>query len=422
MSRELNHAHDKPSTLAWAVLVAAALSSLNTKIAGLAWLLWLIWAFGVWRQRGPSHVHPIVQQAAQVWLGGLLAYAGIQLFMAWGWHGPCCTYTSEVNSYLRLSLSALATLVLVRHLRPWPDMRHHITLALVAALALGCGLAALVGRDLPSHPIPWAGAMGFLLCVLIPHVWDEDTTTPRRWLYGLGVFLGMTAVVLSQSRGAFVVLAWPLVMALVYALKRHRRSLIRVGWVTALALAGLTVLSASPTDPLRLRQAITETQLALQAQDFNSSLGARVYLTQLAWQQFESAPWVGVGAQERLHLLKTAGLDQSTSEAEALNHVRSLGHVHNQYLHHAMDHGLPGLVGFMFLLCCMFWTCARVSGVSDVAGIQMGFITLTFIFLSFSNVNLAHNYFALALGLSIGLVLIQALSKPVLSRQAPNTR
>lgn len=400
--------------MAWAMLACLSLAALHSKVAGLAWVLWLIWSVQEARGRvgEPCSLgdRAALQSTARIWAGGLLIYAMAELLMAWAWHGACCTYTSDVNSHLRLLLSAMATICLVRHLSPWPDMRHHINLAVVLALITGCALVAVSGRNLPSHPIPWAGAMVFLVCVLLPHAGDSSHSMMRRWLYGVGSAMGMAAVVLSQSRGAFVVLAFPIVLMVIHGLRTYSRSLIWVGAACVLAAATLASLTAAPSDPLRLRLAAVEMEQALKTQDFNSSLGARVYLNQLAWHHFSESPWVGVGATQRLALIKNAGLDLPPAQSDALSHVRTLGHVHNQYLHHAMDNGIVGLLGFLALLVCMGWISARLHAIDRVASHQMALITLAHAVGSVSNVNLAHNYYALMWGLCTGLVFLQALA------------
>lgn len=416
---------EQPSRMGLALLGAVALASLHTKIAGVAWLLLLVWAATVWRQRSRSAdaFRPdALLDASRLWLLGLLIYAGTELAMTWGWHGACCSYTSEVNSFLRLVTAAVATLVLVHHVRPWPDMRHHINLTVVAALTSGAVLAALAGRDLPSHPIPWAGGMVFMVCVLMPHAWDARNSPGRRWVYGWGSAMGIAGVLFSQSRGSFAVLAFPVILLVLHASRAHKRALIWTGAAGLLTLALLTSLAVTPSDPLRLRLAAVETKQALEAKDFNSSLGARVYLAQLAWHHFGEAPWAGVGAAERLDLVKNAGLGSSPAEAEKLSLVRTLGHVHNQYLHHAMDNGVFGLAGFLALLGCMVWSSMRLRVVSFVATLQLSLIMLSHVFVSLSNVNLAHNYYALMWGLCIALVFLQTLDETDQARVLPLPR
>lgn len=406
-----------PCGFALAVLTSLALSGLNTKIAGLSWLLWLSWSVYVTRSSrrsmGLTDDREPMGQCAQVWVWGLLLYATADLAMAWAWHDGCCAYTSEVNSYVRLLLAAVATLLLVRHVVTWPDMRHHINLAVALALIMGFALAAASERNLPSHPIPWAGAMVFLVCVLMPHVGDSSHSKMRRWLYGVSSVLGMAAVVLSQSRGAFVVLAFPLVLIVIHGRRAWSRALTRVGAACIAAAAILVSLTAVPSDPLRLRLAAGEVSHALKTQDFNSSLGARVYLNQLAWDHFARFPWTGVGATQRLELIQSAGLDLPPAQSDGLSHVRTLGHVHNQYLHHALDNGIVGLLGLLTLLVCMGLLCIRLHAISRLASLQMTLITLSHAAGSLSNVNLAHNYYALMWGLCVGLVFLQALDTPV---------
>lgn len=403
---------DRFPMLGIAVLAAVTISPLNTKIAGVAWVLLLLWALVVWHHRDKCRIgssRGTLNQSSLIWLCALLIYAATQLAMTWGWHTSCCRYTSEVNSFLRLLTSAVATVILVRHLLPWRDMKHHVNCSIVAALGIGCLLSAVMGRDLPSNPIPWAGAMAFLVCVLLPHAWDERNSVPQRWLYGTGSAVGMVAVVLSQSRGAFVIMSFPVILMLLHATRSQWRSLLWAGGAGALVVAMLVSSWIAPSDPLRLRLATKEMTQALKTQDFNSSLGARVYLTQLAWRYFTDSPWGGVGAQQRLALINGAGLDLPPSQSERLAHVRTLGHVHNQYLHHAMDNGVIGLAGFLALLAGMVWISARMHAASRVTSHQMMFITLSHAVGSLTNVNLAHNYYALMWGLSVALIFLQAL-------------
>lgn len=93
-----------------------------------------------------------------------------------------------------------------------------------------------------------------------------------------------------------------------------------------------------------------------------------------------------------------------------------MGHVHNQYLHHAMDHGVVGLLGFFALLLAMFWTSFWLYRISALAALQFGIITFIHTFVSFSYVNLARNYYAVTLSLATGWVFVQALSDRMPSR------
>lgn len=66
--------------------------------------------------------------------------------------------------------------------------------------------------------------MALLVCLLLPHAWDAGMSAARRCLYGAGAGagIGMLAVVLSQSRGAYVVLYLPMFLAVLHGLRSHR--------------------------------------------------------------------------------------------------------------------------------------------------------------------------------------------------------
>jgi O-antigen ligase len=152
-------------------------------------------------------------------------------------------------------------------------------------------------------------------------------------------------------------------------------------------------------------------ETALETKDFNSSLGARVYLFQTGWDGFVESPWVGVGAAERTRRLQSAGLQLPPAETEHFSHVRTLGHVHNQYLHQAMDGGLLGLSGLLAILAGMIAAAWRLRRAHKIASQQLAGIAFVHATASLSNVNFAHNYYVLMLGLSISVVFLQAATK-----------
>jgi hypothetical protein len=94
------------------------------------------------------------------------------------------------------------------------------------------------------------------------------------------------------------------------------------------------------------------------------------------------------------------------------------GHVHNAYLHHAMDGGLLALSGFMATLVGLIWAGRTMATESPSAALQ--FYGLAFVHAStnLTNVNFAHNYYALMYTISVALVLVQARIRA--ARTAPH--
>lgn len=389
--------------------VGTALSPLNTKIAGAAWLILMLLA--LWLSLGPLRARASgLPAAALPWLLGCLVAMALWTGLSWVWDEPCCKLTADLGSGTRLLLAATATWVAARHahaladLGPWPRR------ALAAACVLALVLALSVDRDrLPSHPIPWAVAVSFLICLLWPHALNARASPRSRAVWALCAGCGMAAVLASQSRGAYAILPWALLLGALALRRRDRPRRPRAIWITGLLLASALAAAISlPSDPLRVRRAWQEVEIAVERADYNTSLGARVYLFQMAWQGIQESPWTGLGAAERLQRIRHAGEHLPPEQRERLAHVRQLGHAHNQYLHHALDGGLLGLAGLLALLAGMAVAARRLWRLNPVAGQQMAGLLVMHAVAGLSNVNLAHNYYVVMLSLCIALVFLDA--------------
>jgi len=392
------------------MLLCLSVSVLHTKLAGLAWLLLLIAAAS--SARNPLHGgHADVNKASQHWMAGIAFFMVTVIALAVIWPAGGSLVSSDVNAGLRLLTAACATWVLVKRTAELHAPIEHANTAVAVALALGFILVVIVGRGVPSHPIPWAVSMAVWVAFLLPHAMGKEMSRLRNLAYGGAVVLGIFGVLLSQSRGAYAIVFWPLILLIANSRGLNRRALVRVGSLGALSTFLLITSVLLPADPLRLKLTWNEVETALKTEDFNSSLGARVYMFQTGWAGFVESPWVGVGEAERKHRLQSAGLALPPPEAERYSHVRSLGHVHNQYLHQAMDGGLLGLSGLLAVLGGMIAAALRLRHTHKIASQQLAGIAFVHATASLSNVNFAHNYYVLMLGLSVSVVLLQAAAK-----------
>lgn len=327
------------------------------------------------------------------------------------WPAGGSLVSSEVNTGVRLLTAAWATLVLVKRTVPLHAPIEHANTAVAIALALGFILVVIVGRGVPSHHIPWAVSMAVWVAFLLPPAMGKEMSKRRNFVFGGAVMLGIFGVLLSQSRGAYAIVFWPLILLIANSRGLNRGALVRVGSLGTLSMFLLITSVLLPADPLRLKLAWNEVETALKTEDFNSSLGARVYVFQTGWAGFVESPWVGVGEAERKHRLQSAGLDLPQPEAERYSHVRTLGHVHNQYLHQAMDGGLLGLSGLLAILAGLIAAAWCLRHTHKIASQQLAGIAFVHATASLSNVNFAHNYYVLMLGLSVSVVLLQAAAQ-----------
>ena len=397
--------------------LAAAFSPLHSWIAALGWLSLGLLALALTDGAGQRGA-PGLMSAAMAWLTGCLIAASLWATQSILWHEPCCRVSGDLDAILRLLLAAASVYVIVRAraLLPFKETLTQLLYAIALACVVAFGLAAVRGRDLPSNPIPWAVATSFWVCLLLPHALDALGPRAHRWVCGTGAALGLGAVVLSQSRGAFGVFLWALWLAL-WTHRRHRTTTThprhRVA-ATAVLLSGLLVVTALnlPGDPLRLNTAVQEVKTALQVKDYNTSLGARVANFRIGWTGFVESPWIGLGATERIHRIRSAGNELPADQRAAFAHVRQLGHVHNQYLNNAIDGGLVGLSGLLALQVGLWLAAARLGRVNRTAGLQLWGVGWMHALAGLSNVNLAHNYYVLMLALSVGLVFVMAWAAP----------
>lgn len=394
--------------------LATAFLPLHSWIAALGWLALGLLALALALTDGAGQRGaPGLMSAAMAWLTGCLIAASLWATQSILWHEPCCQVSGDLDAILRLMLAAASVYVIVRARSPestgQTDARllHAIALAGVVAFAL----AAARGRNLPSHPISWAVATSFLVCLLLPRVFDAHESKGHRWFWGAGAACGLGGVVLSQSRGAFGVFLWALFLA-IWTHRRHRAATHRRRHRLAamVLLSSLLVVGALnlPGDPLRLDTAVREVKTALQVKNYNSSLGARVALFRLGWEGFVESPWRGLGATERKRRIRHAGDELPADQRAAFAHVRELGHVHNQYLNNAVDGGLLGLAGLFALLAGLWVAAARLGRFNRTAGLQLWGVGWMHALAGLSNVNLAHNYYVLMLALSVGLVFVMA--------------
>lgn len=439
------------AVLGTGALLLVAVSTLHSKLAGVLWgLAFLSGGVLAWLRR-PWPPPDEVDRAASVILlcVGYALVCWLALALVRGELFPALS--AEPNAGLRLVIGALAAAWIVRvgfrgdgepqltglanaplpasppasplarpALVAKPELGSHsperITHLIIAVLATATLVAAAVAlltprERLPSNAIAWASSVGFLACLLIVFAVDRETAPWQRWLAGTGSCAGLIAIGASQVRGAYAVALWLLGVVLWGAYRRHAQP----SRLLTLACLGVGAFAAClawswwhPSDPLRMREISMGIERMRTDRDFNSQTGSRIYLFALGWQTFREAPLVGVGVQERLRRIHASGLDGSPETARGTALVRELGHVQNAYLHHSMDGGLVGLSAFLATLLALLWAAGIIRARSSVAAVQFYGLAWVHAVTNITNVNFAHNYYALMFSISAGLILVNA--------------
>lgn len=396
-------------------LLALSLSSWSTKAAGLAWLVWVLAGLGAWWQgRTTSGVlDQATNEFAKIWLVCAALALAFRVVPMLYWHDRW----DERHAEIRLLLGAMGTYGLCR--LGLPLVRWHPQ-AMVGAVSISCALALVLmlwgGRDAaPTNAIPWA--TGVALCGVWLWAMASDLSGLNRLVCVLGAFLGLCAVLTSETRGAYGLLVLWLLTPLVYAqslkglfttvtagwFKRSRFQMAAMALATAVGLGVFAQSSVVQRPWQRMQEASQEVAQSQESLDAgaNSSVGARLYMWRHSLGFIAQSVWLGHGQTARKQAIAQWG-QEAKSET-----VLSLGHAHNEYLHALMDHGLWGLASLLSYAVGMVWLCIRMfqTGARTQAW-AVGGVLFMHSTAGLTNVNFAHNYYPTMLSIVMGLILL----------------
>lgn len=402
-------------------LVLASFVALSSKAVGLLWLILLGTAMaagwrtrGLWTGEGPV---PEAVRVTRIWLGLTAAALALRSvgMLHWGdaW--------DERHAELRLMLTALALWIWGRKwnaasmakFRPWLVA---VTHGFAVACLLGLVQVWRVGREhLATHPIAWAVGVSLLSIWLLHSAVWRAVSPLQRWGWLAGGACGVLAVLGSQSRGAFGLVLWWLLVSGWLAWRQLRlrvdvRHLMpKIAGATVLLAVALLggwqsgLLKRPAHALLQAQQEYTATEQQAKGA-VETSFGARLYMWQRGWAAAEQSPFWGYGQQGRKALIHQWGREADSPL------VMSLGHAHNQYLNDTLDHGAWGLASGLTYLAGLFglawWLLLRQKPFAGWTLAGVGFMHATS---SLSNVNFAHNYYSSMLSLVVGLVLLSLL-------------
>lgn len=399
----------------WLLVVLMALSSLSSKALGAAWLVLVL--VGLHRLLASYRFWPSASRVPSwplIWLGACAVALALKSAATIYWQDPW----PERHGEIRMLFGALAVWGWCHFLPPEPGQFKKLCVWLSHALTLTAllGLCWVLYFDrtkVTTHPIPWAGIMAVFSCWLLAMGLNRLFSQKERMLWLAGSFIAMLAVLASQSRGAFVLVPWWGMVAGWVAWRSFRRgstvavpALRRMGIAAGLLVLVLTVLAFTPVlerPRTAIMHAIEETQRSRQnaANESNSSFGARLYMWQRSVEALQQNPWSGYGHDGRKALIK-----QWADDAESTT-IRELGHVHNEYLHQWIDHGVLGLTSVLaYVLGLLAVTVQFFRSGHATAGLALAGTWVMYVVGNLSNVNFAHNYYTAGLSLMTSLIMV----------------
>jgi O-antigen ligase len=410
----------------WLLLTMLALvvaAPASTKVAGAAWLLVVL--AGLWATlRIPvAHPpgHPLVQ-SSRLWLIACLVAILLQAFATWYWVDPW----GDLHVEIRLLLGAGATFSLVRRLRFLTHQKIWLIYALSVACWIALGVTYLNGRATPSNPIPWAAGVSFLVCLLLPWVLQPQVLRWQRIAWGVSVMAGMSAVLLSLSRGSYGLMLWILGVAGVAAVQKLRKCSCdkdgdglrsAVPWLVGVAVAFtlLAVLLVSfphsyEASAGRVQEAWHEIEgmnkpELPQVQAINTSVGARLHMWRMAVDEIGEAPFLGHGRKARIEWIHQLGQTDGSAV------IKTLEHLHSDPLTILFDHGLLGFTSYLILGIGLAWIGLGRHQNNKSLRLTLAGILWMHLTSGLTNTNFGHNYYGVMLALSLSLAWLLSASE-----------
>ena len=394
-------------------------SSLSGAALGLAWA-WTV-LFGLWQLWAQRHSNLRVSPPLFIWVWLLASAVALSLKMAMTlhWGEPW----QDRHGEIRMLLSATAAWGLYGYLQPSPRQRvlwiQWISHALSLFALTGLLVVLWFNRTgLTTHPIPWAGVMAIVSCWLLAVGLDDEHSGLCRNIWLAGGLLAVLAVLASQSRGVFVVVAWWLAI-LGYRAWQHLRAhpqsvptprkLLTTATAVCVSLIALAQTPVLERPIAALRDAFFEVQLSSRSAEAaaNSSVGARLYMWQRGVDAIAQAPWLGHGVKGTRRLLLEWAEDAQSHE------LARLAHLHNEYLNQLVEHGALGLSSqLLYLLALLVMVRSLKKAQQPSAAAALAGILVVHAFGSISNVNFAHNYYTTGLSLMMALTIGLLGSRP----------
>ncbi len=387
----------------FAILLLLVLAPLNSKLAGACWLALAL--LGAWSfLRGSAKRSTSDFDAAKGWVFACLLALALRAVSQFYWGDSW----GERHAEFRLLFGALGLLGLAHCACFTRAQLKWLGSALVLALWAGFGLMLLFGAGrAPTNQIPWGASMSLLVCVVLALTLNASSEPWRvRLFHASGVLVGVCAVLLSQARGSYGLVLWVGGVLLWHYAKRgvKWRALIGPVMLAAVVLALFAQifpqLMSVPAQRVQLAASEISAMDSSQESRFDSSVGARIYLWKRALEEIPDHLLMGVGREVRMASIQRWG-EQANSSM-----VKSLGHLHNNYLEELFDQGLFGLGSFLAFLAGLFYMVMRLRKDQPMAAVGMAGILFMHSSSSLTNVNFAHNYYPTVLSVAVSVCLL----------------
>ena len=219
-------------------------------------------------------------------------------------------------------------------------------------------------------------------------------TLSKNWINSflwVGFVAGLAASVWSQSRGGWLAVLLIFIWIVVNATKNWPSTKRGVAALLLMCVILAPALQPNGVVQTRIAHAATEFMAYIETGKQDSSVGARLAMWRIGFEEIGKAPWLGVGDQGWVETRDAAIADTRLDKFSA-----GFGHLHNEYLDIAFKRGLVGLGLYlaMYLIPMMWFFKPHLTHPNvEVRSLAMAGMVIPMMFMDFALTQgfLAHN-------------------------------
>jgi len=283
-----------------------------------------------------------------------LVYLGICLLTTLTAYYPAKGFGQLNSDFLKyVCLSTLLLTVKKEHL---PKLSAIYTLAALisafigiylAARAMAAGIVDLSRATAFMNPVRYGEVMAIALTLILSRIVIpvKETFRHEQLFYKLAVFPVFIALVLSQTRGAY--LGVVVAMAFMFYFASFSRKKVALYIVILGITAGLATL-VNPTIRQRVTTIVDRNPTEMTANTPSTAINIRLELWKLGITMFKAHPVLGVGPDNVKKVFKQF-------HPGPVGYQEVWGSLHSLYIHQAAERGILGLGALLLLFGAMLW-------------------------------------------------------------------
>lgn len=403
-----------PVGLATAATLFLALSMglVVPKVAGGALLLLgLMSVVGVIRHNGWTCTN--IHASEQLVIAGTIGYVCL-IALSWLWHGLDPAAGQALGRHARLLL-LVPIFLFLRRIDNLAAVWWFGLYAGTVAAGLYAWWFVITGQlgDFESrvggstNPIYFGGLALMMTFMCLPRIIDRGLPRWERWLAAVGIVGGVSASLLSGSRGAWLAALPLLVLCAIFFRFSHKKAfLLGLGVMFFVLTIGLALLPKVDMDQ-RMLAVVQEISDFVDGRITEGGVAERLGMWRITVGALAENVWLGPGASAFEMAVQAA-----VFKGEALPVLLRYRHPHNQFLSALLYAGIPGLVSLILLFALpmrRFWLLhkGRLENVDQIAWAGLVAVCMLAVMAMTESVferNIGVVWFSLTVGVTLALI------------------